>query len=311
MFKNLMSFTLLLLPSIALANVDSSMAQSSLEQSVTNDNHVMSEFSFNVGGFYANSDSYMVVTNPKSGGTFPLDFEDDLNLKEQQFLPFFEFTYSFNQKHNVYLDWKSLHRTARSPALEKEFQITIDDTVYDVQAGISLQSTLDIDILRLGYGYDFAEGSNYIFGVSVGLHTMFIKTAFEGDIGICVPNTELAAYCDKTITSPRLVDNSVTAPLPDIGLYGTYEFLTDWVFKAHAQYFAVQYDNVKGSLIDIRAVVEAKINDSWSLTAGFNYYKVDVDYEQTLSVLEQDVNIADYNINYSFTGPMISVMYSF
>ena len=68
---------------------------------------------------------------------------------------------------------------------------------------------------------------------------------------------------------------------------------------------------MKGSLIDVRAIVETKISDEWSLTAGFNYYEVDVDYEQTLSVLEQDVNIADYNINYSFTGPMISVQYTF
>ena len=56
---------------------------------------------------------------------------------------------------------------------------------------------------------------------------------------------------------------------------------------------------------------EAKITDEWSLTAGFNYYEVDVDYEQTLSILDQEVNIADYNINYSFTGPMISVQYTF
>ena len=56
-----------------------------------------------------------------------------------------------------------------------------------------------MDILRLGYGYDFIQGSNYIVGASIGLHTMFVKTEFEGDIGICVPNTNLAQYCDDII----------------------------------------------------------------------------------------------------------------
>lgn len=306
MFKPLMSCLLLILPSLVWASADNSSEQAKVEPAKLPD-----QYTFNIGGFYANSDSYMVVTNPKNGGTFPLDFEDDLNLKEKQFLPFFEFTYSFNQRHNIYLDWKSLHRTAQSPSIEKDFQVTIDDTVYDVEAGISLRTTLDLDILRLGYGYDFIQGSNYIVGASIGLHTMFVKTAFEGNIGICVPNSELAKYCDEVISTPRVVDNSVTAPLPDIGLYGLYEFSPGWVFKAHAQYFALKYNKVKGSLIDVRAIVETKISDEWSLTAGFNYYEVDVDYEQTLSVLEQDVNIADYNINYSFTGPMISVQYTF
>jgi hypothetical protein len=140
---------------------------------------------------------------------------------------------------------------------------------------------------------------------------MLIETAFEGTIGLCVPNTELAQYCDTLIETPRVVDSSVTAPLPDFGLFGMYQFFPNWIFKAHAQYFAVKIDNIKGSLIDVRAVVEAKINDNWSLTAGFNFYEVDVDYQQTMSVLEQEVNVADYNINYSFTGPMVSVQYKF
>ncbi|UJF21062.1 hypothetical protein [Shewanella sp. OMA3-2] len=306
MFKTLMSCALLFIATSAFAD----------ENNVTTSESVYvfpDSFSLNIGGLYANSDSYMVVTNPRTGGTFPLDFEDDLNLKEKQFLPFIELAYSFNQRHNIYIDLKSLHRTAVSPQIAKDFQFTLPDSdiTYDVEAGISLKSTLDIDILRLGYGYDIWQGENYTIGASVGVHTMFVKTAFEGEIGICVPNTQLEQYCGEKITSPRVVDKSLTAPLPNFGVYGHYEFISGWVFKAYAQYFSLEYNDAEGSLVDVRAVVEAELNENWSLIAGFNYYEVDIDYEQTLTALDQEFYIANYNVNYSFTGPMISVQYTF
>ncbi|WP_434937447.1 hypothetical protein ACRWQN_09575 [Shewanella sp. HL-SH8] len=306
MFKTLMSCAVLFIANPVFADDNNVITPEQV-------NVLPDSFTINIGGLYANSDSYMVVTNPRTGGTFPLDFENDLNLKEKQFLPFIELAYTFNQRHNIYLDYKSLHRTAQSPEIAKDFQFTLPDSdiTYDVEAGISLKSTLDIDILRLGYGYDIWQGENYTIGASVGLHTMFIKTAFEGEIGICVPNTQLEQYCGETITTPRVVDKSLTAPLPNFGVYGDYEFSPSWVFKAYAQYFSLKYNDIAGSLVDVRAVVEAELNEDWSLIAGFNYYEIDVDYKQTLTALDQDFYIADYKINYSFTGPMISVQYTF
>ncbi|WP_394132161.1 hypothetical protein [Shewanella maritima] len=271
-------------------------------------------FTFIVGAFYANSDSYMNVTNPRDGGIFPLDFEDDLFLEEKHFLPFFEFAWNFNERHHLYADWKSLHRSADSPFVEKSWIFTNpdNDKEYIVEAGAKISTTLDIDILRIGYGYDLFLGDDYNFGASIGVHTMFVKTIFEGEIGICSPTPILQqGHCQDVTANPRVVDNNTTAPLPNIGLFGSYEFLPGWTIAAHAQYFALKYDDVKGSLVDIRASVDAMINENWSLTFGYNYYEVDVDYKQTASAVSIDFHIADYNLNYSFTGPMFAVMYQF
>ncbi|NKF50498.1 hypothetical protein G3R49_07925 [Shewanella sp. WXL01] len=270
-------------------------------------------FAFRVGAFYASSDSYMNVTNPETGGIFPLDFEDDLFLAEDQFLPFFEFVWSFNDRHHVYVDWKSLHRTANTPYVEDTWIFTNpnDDKTYIVEAGAQLKTTLNIDIMRLGYGYDLFQGDDYTFGASIGLHTMFIKTAFEGTIGLCSPTVMANSACNDFVANPRVVDESLTAPLPDIGIYGTYEFIPGWTIGGHAQYFAIKYDDVKGSLIDIRASVETNVGDNWQLSVGYNYYEVDVDYAQNVSFGDQDFHLADYNLNYSFTGPRFSVQYHF
>ena len=260
-----------------------------------------------VGGFYANTDSTIDVNDPLLGNDFSLDFEQDLKLEDSQSLPFFEFIHRFNDRHNIYIDWKQLHRSALVQSVEKPFQFTWDDTTYDVKAGISLDTTLNIDIARIGYGYDILQGDHYEVGLSVGLHAMFIKTAFKGDIGIC--DVDVETRCPDTITIPKVVDEKLTAPLPDIGVYGSYELYPGFMFSGHAQYFYIKLDDLKGGLVDIRLGVQAAITENWHMTAAFNYYEVDVEY--TTNLKDTDIKLADYNMYYSFTGPMLSVSYQF
>ena len=260
-----------------------------------------------VGGFYSNSNSSMDVTNPILGNDFKIDFEKDLNLEESQFLPFFEAFYHFNDKHMLYIDWKQLHRNAEVQQITKPFQVNFDDQIYDIQLGAKINTTLNIDIARIGYGYSFMQGNNYTLGLSLGLHTMFIETGFEGNIGACI-DSESFDGCGATATN-RMIEESVTAPLPDIGIYGDYEFIPGFRFTAHAQYFYIKLDDLKGGLIDIRAGVEAEITENWHMSAAFNYYEVDVDYAQ--KVTQSNLDVANYNLYYSFIGPMLSVSYHF
>lgn len=264
------------------------------------------DMTLRVGGFYSQSDSSIDVTDPIVGEDFRLDFESDLKLADSQFLPFFEFEYALGNRHNLYADWKRLHRSAETTAVTRPFQIQIDDTVYEVKAGGLLNTTLNIDILRVGYGYDVFEGNDYTVGVTFGLHAMFIKTIFEGAIGACLA-TELNGNLCGQRPIPQIVENDVTAPLPDIGLIGRYEFLPGWEFTGHAQYFYIKMDDLKGALTDIRAGVSADLGDNWQLSLAYNYYKVDVDITQSA----HNIKVADYNIYYSFVGPMVSVSYQF
>lgn len=264
------------------------------------------ELSITIGGFYSHSDSSMDVTNPSLGNEFELDFESDLELKEKQFLPFFELQYQFNERHHFTLDWKQLHREGVTQGVTQAFQMQIDDTVYDVKAGNELSTTLNIDIARLSYGYDFYQGDDLTLGFSLGLHTMFIETGFEGIIDSCNAGSLINNICTGQ-TIPAIIDESVTAPLPNLGLYANYSLSPGWEFKAHAQYLQIKLDDVEGRLIDIKAGVEAQISERWFMSAAFNYFQVDVDIEQGT----QHSGVADLNVSYSFIGPMLSVSYKF
>lgn len=267
------------------------------------------DFTIELGGFYSESDSNMQVTNPATGNNFTLDYESDLQLSENEFLPFFVLNYHFNERHHLYFDWKQLHRSAETLALSKPFEIEINDTIYDIQAGGKLNSTLNIDILRLGYGYDIFQGTNYNVGMSLGLHTMLIKLGFEGVIGVCAASELLNNNVCGNQAIPRTVDENITAPLPDIGLYADYEFTPGWELVSHAQYFYIKLDDLEGELVDVKLGVDAQITSDWSMSVAYNYYKVDVDIAQRSA--NKGTQVANYNIYYSFIGPMISVNYTF
>ena len=65
MFKPLMSCLLLILPSLVWASADNSSEPAKVEPAKVEPAKLPDQYTFNIGGFYANSDSYMVVTNPK------------------------------------------------------------------------------------------------------------------------------------------------------------------------------------------------------------------------------------------------------
>jgi hypothetical protein len=78
---------------------------------------------------------------------------------------------------------------------------------------------------------------------------------------------------------------------------------------SHFQYFSITLNDIKGELIDIKVGIDAQITANWRMSVAYNYYKVDVDIAQKSD--SKDTKIADYNIDYSFIGPMLSVSYTF
>lgn len=101
----------------------------------------------------------------------------------------------------------------------------------------------------------------------------------------------------------------VTSPLPDFGVYANYEFIQGWTLVSRAQYFFIKLNDVEGELIDVKLGLDAQFTSGWRLSVAYNYYKVDVDIDQKSA--DKDAKVADYNIYYSFIGPMLSVSYTF
>ncbi|WP_051413199.1 hypothetical protein [Shewanella colwelliana] len=257
-------------------------------------------FKLAVGGFYSTSDSGMEVTNPSNGEEFTLDFETDLQLVENEFLPFLEMSYWFNENHGLYFDWKRLHRNANNTKITVPYEFEDVDTgeTYQVKAGADLTTIFNVDIARIGYGYDFYSDDNFDLIATIGLHVMWMKLSFEGEFGACLDDECRVVEVDPD----NVVLTEVTAPLPDIGLLASYKFAPNWRVSGHIQYFYIKVDEVKGQLVDFSGGVSYEMTDSFAVDLSYKYYDIDVEVQRDYSSLD---------IYYGFKGPMLTLAYHF
>ncbi|MEF1340223.1 outer membrane beta-barrel protein [Vibrio rotiferianus] len=259
---------------------------------------VAGEWEIEVGGFFSRTDTKLNAYDPYLDQIRTIDFESDLDLKEFTVLPYVEVEYYFNKKHSVYADWRSLHREATRTAVTKPFEITVDGTTYAVQAGSKLTTELNIDIARVGYGYQFYTSDKWAVDVLAGLHVMWLSLGLDGKLGAKVSGVDEipVMFVDEAVL------NDVTAPLPDLGLRAEYALTEDWILKSHAQVFYLAVDDIEGYLFEVDIGAKYFFTEKFSMTGSFNYYEVGVDYESDKSALD---------VTYRFYGPMLTMAYRF
>lgn len=253
------------------------------------------DFKVAVGAFFSQADTSIGVTDPFTGQPYELDLESDLSLKERSTLPYLLIGYDFNDRHGVFLDWRSLHRDATNEFISKPFQIPGED--YLVQAGARIESTLNIDILRIGYTYKFYDGEDWDWKAQAGLHVMNFTVGIGGELGVrSEENGDIITPINKEEFT------SLTAPLPNIGLVGEYWFNEDWQLLGHAQVFALTVDDISGMLLDLGLGFEYQFTQDLGLAATYSYYEINVDY---------GYEFADLDARFRFFGPKLMLSYAF
>lgn len=256
------------------------------------------DWEIEIGGFFSYTDTKLNAYDPYFDKTRSIDFESDLELKEFTVLPYLQLEYYFNQKHNIYIDWRSLHREATRTSVSKPFEITNDSITYVVQAGSKLTTNLDIDIARLGYGYKFYTSEKWAWDVLAGMHVMWLSLGLDGKLGAKASGVEEVPtmFVDETLFS------DLTAPLPDLGVRAEYLLTEDWIIRSQAQVFYLSYDDIEGYLLEMDIGTKYFLTDKLSITGSFNYYEVGVDYDSNNTALD---------ITYRFYGPMLTLAYKF
>ncbi|MBW3698305.1 hypothetical protein EK599_21765 [Vibrio sp. T187] len=250
-----------------------------------------------VGAFFSKTDTKVNARDPYFDTIRTIDFESDLELKDNAVLPYLEIEYYFNDKHNVFFDWRSLHREATRSRLTKPFELELEGETYVFQAGSKLTTALDVDIARLGYGYQFYKNDDLTIDALAGFHVMWLSLGFAGEIGVRVDDNQI-----PPATAGESVVSDVTAPLPDFGLRLEYKFNEDWVLKAHTQAFYLGIDDFEGWLYELDFGAKYLVTEDFIIAGSFNYYELGVDY---------DDGDTDVDVTYKFYGPMLTLGYRF
>jgi len=208
------------------------------------------------GGFLAKIDSNLRIDHVGLAVGTNVDFERHLGLDHSRVLPKASAGVRLWNRFRLEADYFSLNRNARISLHET---IRIDDTVFPANAEV--HSEFDTDVYRVAVGYSFIRRDNAELGVSAGAHVTKASFSVEADV--------LGATLEE--------HRSKSAPLPNVGLYGSIDLFGPVALQANVDAFKMKAGNFKGTLLDGQLSVEARVHKNIGLGLGYRYayYKVE------------------------------------
>jgi hypothetical protein len=210
-----------------------------------------------LGAFAAHIDSDLRLDNASLGieGT-RVDFESDLGLDSSRVMPKVSAGVRFLRRFRLEGDFFQLSRSGHLPL---KGTLVIDDTVFPIN--VDVHSSFKTNIYRVALGYSLVRNDNVEFGIAAGAHVTNarFKIRGEGPLGI-------------TLEEHR----SKSAPLPNVGLYGSTRLTGALSLVGNVDAFKMKYGNYKGQLFDAQAALQYRFATNFGAGLGvrYAYYKV-------------------------------------
>ena len=196
------------------------------------------KFGVYLGYFIASTDSSFRIG---SGIGLDIDVENLLGLDSTNtvFRTGALWRFSDNRRHRLDFNWFSLNRDGTRQILD---EITIENREGEkvtIEAGSTVDAFFNLDIYEVAYSYSFFQDERVDLAAGIGFYVMPI------DFGLRV-----TGLVDKEGSE------DFTAPLPVVGLRMDFALTPQWFIRTGSQFFYLEYDSFKGSILDFRAAVE-------------------------------------------------------
>lgn len=241
-----------------------------------------------VGGYVPTVDTRLRVDRAGGSGTV-LDLEDDLEFDDRPIFPYALLNLRLGQRWRIEGEHFSIERD-RTTVIDRE--LVIGDETFEVDAAVN--SFFDTDVYRLSVGYAFLKRPNAEVGAALGAHV----TTF--DFGITATGEEFEGTEAAADT---------LAPLPTIGLYGFYAFSPRWLMQGRVDYFALEYQEYSGGLLNLNVGLEFQLAKHVGLGAGYRYVDLEFTADKTLSVGSAGDDFSG-EFTYHYSGPTLYLSFS-
>jgi len=203
-----------------------------------------------------------------SGEGGVLNFEDELNLGDQQTIPSLDFEWQIAKRHRLAARWQNLSRNSNAQALT---EIDWGDETIPIDADI----TLSFDTMQIFVDYTFYPWVKERWAGGFGLGFRWI------DLG-----TTLTWMLDTGQVEEGSQDLDVSAPLPYIN-FEYRRLLTDhWRMIFLVGWLDVTIGDVGGGQYIGKLGFEYLLGKRWAVGGGVNYAAIDVDAENIEGDLE-------------------------
>jgi hypothetical protein len=181
-------------------------------------------FRLTLGGFRADSTTEARLSPATGGAGADVNFEDLLGLDKIKLIGEASLYWRFAERWRVDLGYFSLNRNGTRTL---DTQIDWGGNTYPI--GTTVNSNYKLTDLRVAVGYSFFRRPDKELGVGFGLH-----------------RTGLAASLDAA--GIGAANQSVTAPLPFVTLYGNFALTDTWAFSTRLDWLSLSYDKYSGGI---------------------------------------------------------------
>ncbi len=252
--------------------------------SLSNKPWTVSRFSVRLGAFWAINTTDLGVSLDGNHFT-PISFEDDLNMDRNTYSGLFNFDARFGKHHRIDFSYFNIYRNKKL-TLDKD--IDFGKHTYPIDSYV--KAYLNTNIFRLSYGYSFFSNPKFEVGALIGFHVMSFNIGME--------------FAGETLDLSQQDDVKFTAPLPDLGLWGTYAFHNRWAVSAELSYFYVKLKSldIDGRLLNANLYAQYKLNNHWEVALGYTGFDV---------LVNLDRKHLDGKFEWGYSGPVFEVAYKF
>ena len=235
-------------------------------------------FVFNLGVFVLGTDVKGNLNGTASGSNQQVDFDRDFGKAGDASRARVDALWRINPKHHLrflYFD----NDSTRNRVIDRD--IAWGD--YTFKAGGNVETKVKYEVYELAYEYAFMRTPTYEVAASFGIHNEHFNTRLTGNATITDANGNVSAASASTES------NSVSAPLPVIGLRGGWVVAPQWYLDGQVQLFKVNVNGIDGNWTDLRLGGTWMFSKNFGVGLGYNRFYTHV-----------DVNKSNFNGNLKF-----------
>lgn len=189
-------------------------------------------------------DSTALLTSRDFGVGLALSPEDLLGLDSRQTVLRLEGTWHIHPSHALTFSWYDIN-SSNSLSVERDFEwVDNDGNAITIPVGASVSSSLDYDIFKVGYLWNFYDSDKVRLSAGAGLHMTDITLTLNAETTV----SDLNASRGKT-----------TVPLPVVSFALNYHVTPRFGWYLKAEVFALSFDDWSGAYNDALLGVEYRL----------------------------------------------------
>lgn len=217
-----------------------------------------------VGSFYPERKLSLSADGSVTGDNQEHEFGKKLGLSERE--PLFEAQvgWQFGKKWGVAAQYFNSSKDARATLTD---DVEWEDVVYEV--GADLRAGTELSVTRVVFSRRFIDRGPHDFRLAAGLHWLKLSSFISGQ-----------ARVDDMTSEFRQSENSVSAPLPNIGAWYRYSPNKKWLFTVRGDWLEANVDDLNGSITNLVVGVNYSVLDNVGIGLGYQRFGLDVEIKE-------------------------------